>query len=52
MMSKEIEFVKERAISCQGLEAPYDHPLIYLEIKDGIDKIDCPYCGKEFIYKE
>jgi len=52
MPQKEIEFVHTRSVSCQGLEAPYDHPLVYLEIKDEAGKIDCPYCGKEFVFRE
>lgn len=39
------------AVSCQGKEAPYDHPLVYLEIKEELGNIDCPYCGKEFVLK-
>jgi uncharacterized Zn-finger protein len=51
MINKEIEFVQDSSVSCQGREAPFDHPLVYLEIKADVGKIDCPYCGKEFILK-
>lgn len=52
MMRKEIEFVLDNSVSCQGREAPYDHPLVYLEIKEEGGKIDCPYCGKEFMLRK
>jgi uncharacterized Zn-finger protein len=51
MLGKEMEFVEGGSVSCQGHEAPYDHPLVYLQIKEDAGKIDCPYCGKEFILK-
>ena len=51
-MNKEIELTESNSVSCQGREAPYDHPLVYLEIKGEVGKIDCPYCGKEFVLKK
>ena len=51
MMNKETEDVKNNSVSCQGREVSYDHPLVYLQIKDELGKIDCPYCGKEFVLK-
>lgn len=50
-MQKEVEVVDENSVSCKGREAPYDHPLVYLEIKDALGKIDCPYCGKKFVLR-
>jgi uncharacterized Zn-finger protein len=49
MQKPETVFTKTREVSCHGKEAEYDHPLVYLEIKDDLGKIDCPYCGKEFV---
>lgn len=38
------------SVSCNGKEAPFDHPLIYLKI-DGLSKsIACPYCSKKFVF--
>jgi uncharacterized Zn-finger protein len=37
-----------RKVLCMGLEYPYDHPKIYLEIPENKSHIDCPYCGKLF----
>ena len=51
MAAKEIEFVENSSVACHGREAPYDHPLVYLEIKAEIGKVDCPYCGKEFMLR-
>lgn len=44
----EIEKTKSKTVMCQGKEAPFDHPKIYLEIDSKLAKIDCPYCGKRF----
>lgn len=49
--NKEIIYTEDYSVSCQGREYPYDHPLVYLEIKKDKNKIDCPYCGKEFVVK-
>ena len=35
-------------VSCQGNEAPYGHPLIYLKIDKNKKSINCPYCSKQF----
>lgn len=37
------------SVSCNGLEATFDHPTIYLEIDPIKKSIDCPYCGKKFV---
>jgi uncharacterized Zn-finger protein len=38
-----------RKVKCSGTEDGLGHPLVYLTIKS--DKIICPYCSKEFVYK-
>jgi uncharacterized Zn-finger protein len=48
MQSVEIEKTKSTSVSCNGKEAPFDHPKIYLKIDIKLGKIDCPYCGKIF----
>ena len=40
--------VKDRKISCEGSEYPYDHPKIYLEMSKDVNHIECPYCSKIF----
>lgn len=49
-ISKEVVNVSDRKVSCMGAEYPYDHPKIYLEIPEGKNQIDCPYCGRVFKY--
>ena len=49
---KEVVNTTERHVSCKGLEAPYDHPLIYLEINIEEGQVECPYCSKVFVLKE
>lgn len=49
--NKEIVHIKNSSVSCHGKDYPYDHPLVYLEIKEEKSSIQCPYCGKEFVNK-
>lgn len=49
---KEVVIVNTRHVSCDGGQKELGHPKVYLEIKKGIDSIDCPYCGKTFEFKE
>ena len=51
MDTSKIETTNSTSVSCQGKEAPYDHPKVYLEIDPELGKIDCPYCGKIFELK-
>jgi len=46
------EIVKKRRVSCDGSSGPLGHPKVYLEIKQGVEEIVCPYCSKHFIYKD
>jgi uncharacterized Zn-finger protein len=50
MQSQTSKVVYERHISCDGGGGALGHPKIYLEIKSGINEIDCPYCGQHFEY--
>ena len=45
---KEKIIVKDKKVSCEGHEYPYDHPKVYLEISEDKDEIECPYCSKLF----
>ena len=40
-----------RQVSCDGEGGGFGHPKVYLEIKEGVDEIICPYCSQHFIYK-
>ncbi|MEY3196770.1 MAG: Zinc-finger domain [Pseudomonadota bacterium] len=46
---KEKILIETKHVSCSGSEYPYDHPVIYLEIKEKEGKIECPYCSKIFV---
>ncbi len=48
-LSKEKVVVSSDSVSCKGKEFPYDHPLVYLSIKDDSHSVTCPYCSKEFV---
>jgi len=48
-MTKEIIHTHEKHVSCNGLETPYDHPMIYLVIVPYEGKVECPYCSKVFV---
>jgi uncharacterized Zn-finger protein len=45
-----IVYSDTRKVRCSGSEGNLGHPLVYLTIKQ--EKIICPYCSREFIYKE
>ena len=47
-LHKEIIHTQNKHVSCNGLEAPYDHPMIYLEIDIKEGKAECPYCSRVF----
>jgi uncharacterized Zn-finger protein len=49
---KEITYTNIQHVSCHGLEEPYDHPMIYLEIDKEIGKVECPYCSRTFVLKK
>lgn len=48
-LHKETVHTNEKHVSCNGLEAPYDHPMIYLEISSTEGRVECPYCSKVFV---
>ena len=47
--SDSVVYSDTKKIKCSGTEDGLGHPLVYLTIK--LDKIICPYCSKEFVYK-
>jgi uncharacterized Zn-finger protein len=47
--SDSVVYSDTKKVKCSGTEDGLGHPLIYLTIK--LDKITCPYCSKEFFYK-
>jgi len=49
---KEVKKVPAKSVSCSGSDALYDHPKIYLNIPEGKNEIECPYCSKLFQYSK
>jgi uncharacterized Zn-finger protein len=49
-MSQDKSVIKEKTVTCDGGNTELGHPKIYLEIKDGSDCVECPYCGHKFYY--
>jgi uncharacterized Zn-finger protein len=50
--SKEKIYTEDKHVSCNGLEVPYDHPTIYLEIDQSAGQVECPYCSRVFVLKQ
>jgi uncharacterized Zn-finger protein len=46
---KDIIHTKSSSVQCNGGEGVDNHPLVYLEIKQDVGKISCPYCSKTFV---
>ncbi len=38
-------------VTCDGGKGELGHPLVYLNMGDN-GRVDCPYCGREFVLKE
>ena len=51
MTAPETIVVDKRVISCDGGKGPLGHPVIYLNMGEGIS-INCPYCGRRFKLSE
>ena len=49
-IANDVTKTSAKKISCDGGGGALGHPAIYLAIGDS-GKIDCPYCGKKFIYE-
>jgi uncharacterized Zn-finger protein len=47
-----IEKANTTSVCCNGREAPYDHPKVYLKIDPKYQHVLCPYCGKQFVLEE
>ena len=47
----EILYVNEHDIACDGGGGALGHPKVYLHISDIKGAIDCPYCGRNFVYR-
>jgi uncharacterized Zn-finger protein len=48
MKAVEIINTKSTSVVCNGKEAPYDHPKVYLEIDLEVGSVVCPYCSNKF----
>lgn len=52
MHNQTTKIVESRTVSCDGgNSAALGHPKVYLEIKQDVNEITCPYCGQHFVYK-
>ncbi len=47
---KDVIFVEQSHVFCDGGDNAEGHPKIHLEISNG--SIICPYCSKEFVLKK
>jgi uncharacterized Zn-finger protein len=47
---KDVVFVEQTHVFCDGGDNEEGHPKVYLEISNG-SSIICPYCSKEFRLK-
>jgi uncharacterized Zn-finger protein len=48
---KDVVFVEQTHVFCDGGDNEEGHPKVYLEISNG-SSIICPYCSKEFRLKK
>ena len=37
-------------VACDGGDGPLGHPMVYLNLLPA-GAIDCPYCGRHFVFK-
>lgn len=56
-MNNNIYFVGDYTVSCNGVDNKNDqlgegHPNIFITIKKNLNEVQCPYCGKKFVYQE
>ena len=49
MEPPETILIESLTVGCDG--GPMGHPLVYLNLGEA-RRIDCPYCGRRYIYKE
>ena len=47
----EIFYVNEHDTACDGGGGALGHPKVYLHIKEEKGDVDCPYCGRRFLYR-
>ena len=40
------------AVDCDGGGGALGHPRVFLNIKEDIGYVDCPYCGRRFVLKK
>lgn len=51
-MTKPLEIitVSDRVIGCDGGNGALGHPRVYLTIPADVGAVDCPYCGRRFVF--
>jgi uncharacterized Zn-finger protein len=48
----EIIQVDTTHVSCDGGGGALGHPKVYLQIKESLGQLDCPYCGRRYVLKQ
>jgi len=43
--------VESTVVRCAGNDDALGHPAVYLNL-EGLNAIDCPYCGRRFVLKQ
>lgn len=51
MKPTEIITVETAVLACDGGNLALGHPRVYLHIAES-GKVDCPYCGRQYVLKE
>lgn len=46
----EIVEVCSKKVACDGGDGALGHPKVFLTIDDNCDYVDCPYCGRRFLF--
>jgi len=46
---KNVVFVEQTHVFCDGGDNEEGHPKVYLEINPELGRVACPYCGKTFV---
>lgn len=48
----ETKTVHTRRVACDGGEGALGHPRVWLQIPEGRNWVECPYCDCKYVYAE
>lgn len=51
MQPSETFYVESHETACDGGGGALGHPKVYLYIPETSGELDCPYCGRNFVYR-